>query len=351
MPCDEQTEQPTQRKLQDSRKKGKVAYSKEVTNVLMIAVYTVIFAWLIPNILYKLTIQLKTFIELSHQFTQDNLLHISGDILGDVAYILALPIFLIIIVGIMSNITQIGFIFSIETLTPKLSKISIKSGLQRIFSSKSIVELVSSILKLTLISILLFILIKSELAELKVLYSLSFQGIIHFIHRVIIKIMIGVIIIMGLISVLDLLYRRIYHIRELRMSKHEVKEELKHTEGKPEIKAKLREMRKNIADFNINQAIKQADVVITNPDHFAVALQYNMEEMNAPKVVAKGQGNMALTIKTLAKHLNVIIVENKTLARLLFNTVKVGELIPERYYQAVAKIINYVYQTRNRPIF
>ena len=351
MTDEQKTEQPTQKKLDDSRKKGQTASSREVTNVLMIMSYAIIFAWSMPNIMRSIAIKLKTFIELPHQLSSMDIIDIGSDLLSSLFSIFALPILIILVMGIISNVVQNGFIFSAEPIVPKLRKISPLSGLKRLFSSKSLVDLVINIFKLTLISILLFILIKSEITAIKSTYQLSFDEVIQLAHSILIKLMIGVIIIMGFIAILDLLYRRFDHIRGLRMSKQEIKDETKQTEGNPEVKAKLRKMRTEITNLNINEAMKTADVVITNPEHLAIVLQYDIDKMPAPKVVAKGQDHMALKIKEIAQSLHVIIVENKPLARLLFPVVEVGDFVPEKHYKAVAEVINYVYKTRNKPIF
>ncbi len=351
MTDEQKTEQPTQKKLDDSRKKGQIASSREVTNVVMMMAYTLILFWSMPDLLSHLTIKLKSLIELSHQFSSRDVVKISSDILRSILTVFAVPILVILLMALIGNIGQNGFIFTSDPIIPKLNKLSPFKGLKRLFSTKSIVDLTIHIFKLGLISTLLFILIKTDIGIIKTTYQMSFVEVLQIVHWIIIKLMLGVIISMSFLAILDLLYRKYDHVKGLRMSKQEIKDETKQTEGNPEVKAKLRKMRTEITNLNINEAIKTADVVITNPEHIAIALEYDMEKMPAPKVIAKGKDHMALKIKDLAKSLKIIIVENKPLARVLFPTVEVGDFIPEKHYKAVAEVINYVYTVRNRPIF
>ncbi len=351
MSDEQKTEQPTQKRLTDSRKKGQAASSREVTNVLMIIAYTIIFAWILPIAARNITLSMKYLIVLPNQFIGADVINICSELLGNIFHNLALPMILIVITAILSNLSQNGFIFSVEPITPKLAKISPAKGLKRIFSSKSVVDLVSSIFKFLFISILLIIILKSEVLKITLFPTLSFAEALAVIHRITIKIMTGVIIIMGFIAILDLLYRKFIYMQEMKMSKQEVKDEAKQTEGNPEVKAKLRKMRTEITNLNINQVMQKADVVITNPEHFAVVLQYIAQSMPAPKVIAKGLNHVALKIKELAKKNNVEVVENKLLARALFYTTEVDKFIPEEHYKAVAAIISYVYKMRNKSIF
>ena len=351
MTDEQKTEQPTQKKLDDSRKKGQIASSREVTNVVMMMAYTLILFWSMPDLLSHLTIKLKSLIELSHQFSSRDVVKISSDILRSILTVFAVPILVILLMALIGNIGQNGFIFTSDPIIPKLNKLSPFKGLKRLFSTKSIVDLTIHIFKLGLISTLLFILIKTDIGIIKTTYQMSFVEVLQIVHWIIIKLMLGVIISMSFLAILDLLYRKYDHVKGLRMSKQEIKDETKQTEGNTEVKAKLRKMRTEITNLNINEAIKTADVVITNPEHIAIALEYDMEKMPAPKVIAKGKDHMALKIKDLAKSLKIIIVENKPLARVLFPTVEVGDFIPEKHYKAVAEVINYVYTVRNRPIF
>ncbi|MBQ4874661.1 MAG: flagellar biosynthesis protein FlhB [Rickettsiaceae bacterium H1] len=351
MSDEQKTEHPTPKRLADSRKKGQTASSKEVTNVLMLITYSIIFAWFMPNASNTIIIKLKEFITFSHEFTGINVPDISSRLLDTIFHALGLPMALIIIGALLSNLVQNGFIFSTEPVMPKFSKISPKKGLKRIFSSKSIVEVISSSLKLILVITALFVIIKSEAEIIMISPELPLNETLMIIHRMIIKIIAGIIIITGFIATLDLFYQKFDYIKNLRMSKQEIKDETKHTEGNPEVKAKLRKLRMERANLNINEAIKKADVIITNPEHFAVALQYDVQTMHAPKVIAKGQDHQALKIKESAKQANVTIVENKPLAQVLFKTVEVDEFIPETHYKAVAEIINYVYKMKEKPIF
>ena len=279
MTDEQKTEQPTQKKLDDSRKKGQIASSREVTNVVMMMAYTLILFWSMPDLLSHLTIKLKSLIELSHQFSSRDVVKISSDILRSILTVFAVPILVILLMALIGNIGQNGFIFTSDPIIPKLNKLSPFKGLKRLFSTKSIVDLTIHIFKLGLISTLLFILIKTDIGIIKTTYQMSFVEVLQIVHWIIIKLMLGVIISMSFLAILDLLYRKYDHVKGLRMSKQEIKDETKQTEGNPEVKAKLRKMRTEITNLNINEAIKTADVVITNPEHIAIALEYDMEKM------------------------------------------------------------------------
>jgi flagellar biosynthetic protein FlhB len=344
------TEEPSQRKLEEAVKKGNVVNSKEVNSFFMIFFLTLIVIWVFPVSLTFSAKSLKLLIENAGNIDLDQ--GMLGIILPGIInkILLAIsPIFLIvIIVAIASSYIQHGeFIFSGEQLKPDITKLSLIKGFKRIFSKKSLVEFVKSFLKVFLVAIFLYFIILSDIKELTQYQNLPIVGIMAHMSSMVNHLLVCVCIIMAALASLDFFYQRFEYYNSLKMSKHELKEEYKQTEGSPEIKQKIRALRREQAQKAIKQTVPTATVVITNPEHFAIALKYEASTMPAPIVVAKGVDFMAQAIKEIANQERIPIVENPPLARGLYKAVKINQEIPMEYYEAVAKIIGYVMSLEN----
>ncbi|WPY00964.1 Flagellar biosynthetic protein FlhB [Candidatus Trichorickettsia mobilis] len=339
------TEDPSQKKLEDALEKGQVVNSKEVNNFLMLLFLTIIIIFIIPYSFGRSAMALRFFIENAGNVPIDQ--GMVGVLLEKilVKFILILsPLFLVVvIVAFLSSYIQHGeFIFALDQIKPDLSRISIFSGFKRLFSIKSVVEFLKSFIKILLVGIFLYSVITSDVRELRQYQNLTIGAILNQLQIMVNNVMICATIIMVVIASADYFYQRFEHFNQLKMTKHELKEEYKELEGHPEIKRKIKTLRKEQSQRRIQQAVPKATVVITNPEHYAVALHYDSNTTKAPVLVAKGLDLIAQKIKEIADTHRIPIVENPPLARSIYKQVKIDEEIPIEHYEAVAKIISYV---------
>lgn len=344
------TEQPSQKRLDEAREKGNLANSKELGNFFMLLVLAVTVAWFIPPILKNSQILLTPFLSDADSLTADQ--KGLSLLLYKVAFsgfaIIALPLLASMISAIATSFLQHGFVLSAEPMMPKLNKISPIAGFGRIFSVRSLVDFIKNITKVVVVGIVAFLSVYPELRHVRQLPNESTESMLLFLWMIAGRMTIGVVIAMFFIALFDIIFQRFQHIKSLRMSKQEVKDEYKQSEGDPVVKQRLRRLRMERAQNRMMAAVPKADVVITNPTHFAVALQYDTTTMSAPIVVAKGQDLIALKIREIAKENNVPVIENPPLARALFSSTELEKEIPVTHYEAVAKIISYVYQLKGK---
>jgi flagellar biosynthetic protein FlhB len=260
-----------------------------------------------------------------------------------------MPLMLAVLVaGIAGNIIQFGFIFTSKPLVPKISKLNPISGLKRLVSLKSLVEVGKAFFKFVFIGGIAFLLVRKEMDSFPGLMQLSVSEILSFIGKVSFNICFYVCLALIVLAFVDFTYQRWQHQKNLRMTKQEVRDELKQSEGDPKVKGKIRQIQIETARRRMMEHIPGADVVITNPTHLAIALKYEHEKMIAPQIIAKGAGLIAEKIKQIAKENDVPVVEHKTLAQTLFKLVDLGEYIPANLYRAVAEVLAYVYRLRER---
>jgi len=346
----QKTEEPTARKLSEARKKGQLAQSKEVSNFSTLLGMTFMVALLSPFM------ALQLYGSLSRVFEKAPLVHVDAGSTGEILFdltsdtLLALsPMFgMFIVLALLSNIGQTGLLFTTDPITPKLEKISPIGGLKRMFSLKSIVEFLKGIVKLTIVASIAYMLVSPELDRAEQLMDMDLIEVLREIQTLVIKLMIGVLSFMFVVAVADFFYQRYEFLKQMRMSRQEIRDEHKQSEGDPQVKARLRQIRTDRARRRMMSAVPQADVVVTNPTHFAVALKYDTETMAAPTVVAKGADTVAQRIREIAKENKVPVVENPPLARALFAGVEIDQQVPETHYKAVAQVISYVYRLKGK---
>ncbi len=343
----EKTEEPTPKKLEDARKEGNVAKSVEFTGFVVLFLSSIILVFylrVVTNWLERYFYYIYGLIGI--EIDKANFYNILIESL-EYFLIIMLPIMIIILIGaIIGNIAQIGFLFTIKPILPKLDKINPIKGLKRLFSIKTIVEGIKTTLKVFIAFLVGFWLFLSFLNEIpKLELMVIFEQLKWFERKALILIfsMLGVFFVFAII---DFIYQKYTYKKSLRMSKQEIKDEFKQTEGNPEIKAKIRQLQREMAKKRMMAEVPKADVVITNPTHYAVAIKYDKQKDNAPRVVAKGVDNLALKIIEIAKKAGVLIVENPPLARELYKSVDIGEVIPPKLYKAVAEVLAYVYKTK-----
>ncbi|MDX2073564.1 MAG: flagellar biosynthesis protein FlhB [Alphaproteobacteria bacterium] len=347
---DQKTEEPTSKKLQEAFEKGNVPFSRELGHFLMLFLLALIIANYSPGILRDTRNLLEHYILNVDTIAVDK----TGVsiILRDLAFggimVLAVPLIGSVIVALAAGFLQNGIVISAESIKPKFSKISPVAGLKKIFSMRTLVEFIKNIVKISIVSIVAFMAVYPELSHLRELSNHSAEGILLFLAKLATQVATGVAIAMFFIALFDLVYQRLHHMKSLRMTKQEIKDEYKQSEGDPIIKQRLRALRQEKAKQRMMGQVPKSDVVITNPTHFAIALSYRPKEHKAPVVVAKGQDLIALKIKEVAEEHDIPVIQNPPLARALFASAELEEEIPLVHYEAVAKIISYVYKLKGR---
>ncbi|WP_243289862.1 flagellar biosynthesis protein FlhB [Bacillus sp. FJAT-47783] len=346
----EKTEKATPRKKQEARKKGQVAKSADINTAitLFLMFLSLLFfgKFLLQNMLslFKTTFEDYLFMNVS----EENVHMLFQTFMLKSVKMIA-PLFLTaMIAGLVSNYVQVGFVFSTEPLKMKLDKINPIQGFKRIYSIRAIVELVKSILKITFVGTVTFLVLFFHFEELLTLPQMSVQDAFLFIAKLTVQMGLFASGALLFIAVLDYLYQKYDFEKNLRMSKQDIKDEHKKTEGDPLIKSRMKQKQREIAMRRMMEEVPKADVVITNPTHFAIAIKYDEEQMDAPFVVAKGCDFLAQKIKEVAKANDVVTVENKPLARALYDQTSIGEAIPEQFFKAVAEIIAYVYRLKHK---
>ncbi len=346
----QKTEEPTARKLSEARKKGQLAQSKEVSNFATLLGMTFMVALMAPFMALYLHGSLARVIE------KAPLVHIDAGSTGEILFdltadaLLALsPMFgLFIVLALLANLGQTGLLFTTEPIMPKLEKLSPIAGLKRMFSLKSIVEFLKGIVKLTIVAGIAYVLVSPELDRAEQLMDMDLIEVLGEVQTLVIKLMICVVAFIFVVAAADFVYQRYEFMKQMRMSRQEIRDEHKQSEGDPQVKARLRQIRMDRARRRMMAAVPQADVVVTNPTHFAVALKYDTATMAAPTVVAKGVDAVALRIREVANENDVPVVENPPLARALFAGVEIDQQIPEAHFKAVAQVISYVYRLKGR---
>ena len=345
----EKSEQATDARREEFRKQGNVAHSKELASaILLLAAAGGMYA--MGRFFFK------NFYELFvYSFGPDMVETIRAgnfteafNMNGQKAFILIAPIMGIAgLLGAASSIAQIGFLQVEDALTPKAEKLSPMEGFKRIFSMRALVEAFKSILKMGAIGIVLYFLLRGEVAQIPYMLSFSIEQIVMYMGKVVVKLLGGVGGLMFIIAAADYFYQRWDLEKKMMMTKQEVKEEHKSREGDPMIKNRIRRIQREMASKRMMADVPKADVIITNPTHIAVCIKYS-DNLPAPQVIAMGADNIAEKIKELAREHNIPIVENKPLARTIFKTLKIGQVIPRELFVAVAEVLSYVYRLRRK---
>ena len=343
----EKTEEPTAKKRADARKKGQVGRSQEVNSafVLLVGFFALKLLW--DSIYVSIaTYTTYVFTNLNQTIDTENILRIFISIVLVLAKT-AFPIMIfIMLIGLAVNFFQVGLNINTESIEFKLDKLNPINGFGRIFSKRSLVELAKSFFKIIVIGFFLYRFIHEQILAMPQFMFFDLTTSLALVAEIIFQmsfIVIGVIMIMAF---LDYGYQKWQTTQDLKMSKQEVKDEMKQTEGDPQIKGKIRQKQRQMAMARMMKEVPKADVIITNPTHYAVALSYE-QGMVAPTVIAKGQDLVAQRIKEIGREARVPIVENKPLARTLYAAVQVGDAVPQELYQAVAEVLAYVYRLKH----
>ena len=355
-PGGEKTEPATEKKLRDARKEGQVAKSREIANGLgLLALFFVLrfyagymgisFLSLFSN-MYNRMPSIVTF--WNGNMSWEEMGNLYEQMITQILLII-LPILLVgVVIAFVSDVAQVKWQVSAKPLMPKLSKLNPIAGFKRLFSVTAVVELIKSLAKIILIIIICYTYLKDRWQDIYLLYDMPLLQALQLLLETVTDMGIRVSAFYMIIAFADLAYQKIKFKNDMKMTKQEIKEEYKLTEGSPEIKGKIRQRMREASQRRMMQNLPQADVVITNPTHFAVAIKYDPEVADAPIVIAKGEDFLAQRIKEVAKEHSIEIVENKPLARMLYANVDIGQMVPPELYQAVAEVLAFVYKLKGK---
>lgn len=350
----EKTEKATLKKRRDARERGHVFRSVEVNSAIVLlaafASLKIIFPTMLDNLKKAYIGFLNGSISIEQVYSYEGLRKLGMNI-GWIIITTVGPFMLIVMAaGLIANYVQVGFLFTTKTISPKFSRINPLEGFKRIFSKRSLVELAKSIIKLAIIGSVVYTEIKKSIGQINLWYSGDLLRSVSLILNNAYDIATKIVVVLLVFSVFDFGYQWWQYEIDLMMTKQEVKDEYKLMEGDPQVRSRIRSKQRELGMRRMMQEIPKADVVITNPIHYAVALKYDPDQDNAPVVVAKGKDYLALKIKEIAQIHNVIITENKPLAHALYNSTEVGQEIPPELFQAVAEVLAFVYELKGKTI-
>lgn len=345
----ERTEDPTVRRREDFRKKGQVAQSKEVHTAALFSFMLMLWYFYAP--LFWRQFQAFSGGFWGHlgtiEVTPLTVMDLGLMVVGKVTLLLAPVVLLVLTVGFLSSYLQIGWLFTFKPLEPDFGKLNPVSGLKRLVSLRSLVELIKSLVKVVLVGWVAYKTVRSEFETSLLLVDQHPVETLRFAGRLALLVLAKSCGIMILLGFLDLLYQRWDMEQKMKMTKQEQKEEFKESEGDPYIKSKIRSIQQQMSRKRMLADVPKADVIITNPTHLSIAISYVREEMDAPRIVAKGADHLAMKIRDLARQHRVPVVENKPVARALYQ-VSLGQPIPEEMFKAVAEILAYVYSLKGK---
>lgn len=351
----EKTEEPTAKKIEDSRKEGQVAKSKELTSAAMLLAFFLCLRIFISFIGERLVNVFPYFWKNIANETGDDFSHVRAwqILLDSVQYItitIAPFVIFAFVVALLSQRIQITWKVTSKPMQPKFNKLSPISGFKRMFSKQSLFELVLSIFKIIVFSAVAYSVVKDYVGIFMTAYDLTIQDCLGILFDMVMDLGIKISLTYLVLALGDWMFQKWKHKQDLKMTKQEVKDEYKNQEGDPKVKSQQRQRMQQAARRRMMQSVPEADVVITNPTHFAVALMYDTDVANAPIVIAKGEDYLAQKIKAKARESQIEIVENKPLARALYQSTDIGEEVPEELYQAVAEVLAYVYNLKNKTV-
>ena len=347
----EKTEVPTEKKRRESREEGQVAFSKELSSAALLAGIVLTLVATSPIILDAMRLlmsQIFRDLAQSEELSIDSIFTLSGEILSIILPAFAPFAAVIIFVGIFASVLQVGVLITFKAISPKFNKISPLTGLKRLFSSQSLADFLKSMAKLIIVGFVGYLTYIDKITELNGLSVSTPESILIYNFTVVAEVAGKIVLALVAIAIFDYFYQRWHHEQQLMMTKQEVKDETKQTEGDPQLKARIRQIQREMSNARMMQEVPKADAVIVNPTHFSVAILYDRDVMTAPEVIAKGADHLALRMRTVARENNVPILERPELARDLYANVEIGDDIPERFYKAIAEILAFVYRLRKR---
>ncbi|MBY0010085.1 flagellar biosynthesis protein FlhB [Paenibacillus typhae] len=346
----DKTEKPTGKRRSDARKKGQVPKSAELSGaiVLLSALISMISfgSYMKERLITLYTDVLKN--RMLMEVTSDNVIKMFNEYGIQILILLAPLLIIILVAALVVNYAEVGFLYTTTGITPKFSKLNPISGFKNIFSMRSFVEFLKSVFKLLIVAYLVYSALWGERDSIASLTHVDAEGAYRYAAKMTMNLGLKIGSVLLVLAIFDYMYQRFQHEKSLKMSKQEIKDEYKNQEGDPQIKGKIKAAQRKMAMMRMMQEVPNADVIITNPTHFAVALKYDGTTMEAPQIVAKGQDYVALRIRELAKEHGVTTMENKPLARALFQRAEIGDVVPQDLFQAVAEVLAYVYKLKGK---
>ena len=349
----ERTEQASPRRRRKAREEGQVAKSVELNAAAVLGLGFVTLYMMGPFIAeHSMAIMRYTMANAPTIAAEDpTFVKIFGDSMMKFFMILG-PLFgVLMVIAIAVNVAQVGFKITPKSIEPKLEKLDLIKGAKNIISMKSLVKLIKDTIKLTVIGIVAYYTIKGEFDSFFLLPDMSIEQFAIILGKITLALTLKMGAVIFVIAVLDYVYQKYEFEKSIKMSKQDLKDEYKDTEGSPQLKARIRQVQREMARGRMMNAVKEADVVITNPTHIAVALKYNPDEYDAPYVLAKGERKIAEKIKAIAKEHNIPCYEDKPLARALFKMCDIGDIVPAKLFKAVAEVLAYVYRINGKKVY
>ncbi len=346
----EKTERATPRRRLEARREGRIPRSPEFTSAVTLVALVVGLRLVGGRILSGWTNLMQQTLgnAATGDFTQTSLIGLLDGLLLDFVKMILPLIALALVVGLLVSFLQVGAIFLPNQLVPDWNRINPMNGFRRLFSLKSSVEALKSLLKLTVVGAAAYMALSKSTAKIAMLGQMSINAYPSVVGQIVFQMAIEIGLLMVVIGALDFMFQRFEFEKSIRMSHQEIKDEMKQQEGDPKIRGRIRQRGRAIAMQRMMAAVPKADVIVTNPTHYAVALQYDASRNPAPIVLAKGSDELARRIRQAATDAGVPIVENKPLAQTLWKTVEIGEAIPDSLYQAVAQVLAYVYRLKGK---
>ncbi len=345
----ERSEQATDKRRQDFRKKGQVAQSREVHTATLMSAFLLLWVFYGPmfwdnlqHLLSGLLSQVGTY-----DLTPNSVMSLFKFILSRLALMLAPLLLLVLIVGFLSSFMQIGWLFTTKPLEPDLSKFDPIKGMAKFVSKRSMLEVVKSLSKVLLIGYVAYQTVSGQFEQGLYLIDMPPVSTISYLSRIAFAVLLKTCGILIVLALIDFMFVRHEMEQKMKMSKQEQKEEFKESEGDPMLKARVRQVQMEMARKRMMAEVPKADVIITNPTHLSIAIAYRRHEMDAPQIVAKGADNLAMKIREIAREHDVPLVENVPVARALYQC-EVGDAVPEELYKAVAEVLAYVYGLKGK---
>ena len=348
---DSKTEEPSSKRLSQAREQGDIIQSHEIKTLAGLLAITILVWWVLPPVMDKAKSYLAALLSEPHNIrvtTENELVSVMTGLAARMALLFAIPFAMMIGVGVAVALSQTGFLLTFSKLMPNFGKLNPLAGLKRIFSVHGLVDLVKSLLKLIVGTFLFYLIVRGKIQALPLLPTMELPAILSFLHDVLVRLLLTVLGFDICIALADYFYQRYTYMKRHRMTKQEVKDEHKQSEGDPMIKARIRQMRFQRARQRMMASVPKADVIVTNPTHFACALKYDPDSMNAPMLIAKGVDHLAFRIRELAEQHDIMIVENPPLARALYAAVEIDREVPPEHYKAVAEVISYVFRLKGK---
>lgn len=340
----EKTEPATPRRRMEARSKGQVARSQDLVAALLLLTGFVTLAIVGPQLWKSLLAVMEGTLHADTPTTADNVLVVAANAAINGAKSIAPFLGVLIVVTLIALYMQTGWLFTTQPLTPNFSRLNPLEGFKRLLSPRSLVAVTTNSFKVIIVSLVAYITIKRDLPAIMYALTLDFYQLVPLCAKLVYKLGLRCAIALLILALFDYWWQRYRFERDLRMTKEEVKDELRSMEGDPLVKRRQRQLQMQLASQRLRKEVPKADVIVTNPTHYAIAIAYDVAHMPAPKVVAKGVDELALRIREIATEFGIPIVERKPLARALYDSVDVGRYIPERFYQAIAEILAYVYE-------